>query len=130
MKTKKKDSRRGYALSSTMALIFLLAVLLGVAVTHTGHSSGVMGVYLKRVQARSELASLTNLALRWLRSEFEKGMRPRANLLNAYENLTDFNSLSIFSSYSVKDDAEGKVEVFDLDYAPEILGEPVSDPLL
>jgi hypothetical protein len=134
MKMGKKCSRRAYALSSTMALIFLLSVLLGVAVTHAGYSSEIMGVYSRRVRARSELTSMTNLALKWLISEFEKGVRPRASIVNTYEDLTDFHSLSIFLSYSIGDDiegeVEGKVEVFDLDYASESLAEPVSDPLL
>jgi hypothetical protein len=137
MKTKKRRSKRAYALSSVMALVFLLTVLLGVVVAHIEYSSDVMRAYLKRVQARSELASMTNWALKRLSATFAAGVRPKASAAdkaNMNENLTDFNSLSIFSSYSVKEGSEGrlegKVEVFDLDYDPESLAEPVGDPVL
>jgi hypothetical protein len=134
MKAKKKRTQRAaYALSSTMALVFLLTVLLGVVVAHIEYSADIMGVYLKRVQARSELVSMTNLALKWLRTRFDAGTRPKANVVdetNKNENLTDFNSLSIFSSCNVQEDMEGRVQVFDLDYDPESVAEPLADPLL
>ncbi|MDR1979459.1 MAG: hypothetical protein LBQ42_12060 [Synergistaceae bacterium] len=130
MKTKKGCARHAYALSSTMALVFLLTVLLGVVVAHIGHSLDVMSVHLRRIQARSELVSMTNSALKWLSTEFKMGKRPRAPIVDLDENLTDFDSLSIFSSCNVKEDVEGNVEVFDLDYNPENLVEPVVDPLL
>ncbi|MDR2179894.1 MAG: hypothetical protein LBP21_06275 [Synergistaceae bacterium] len=129
----KKCPQRAYALSSTMALVFLLTVLLGVVVAHIGYSSDVMGVYLKRVQARAELTSMTNSALKRLTAEFSSGARPRADGVAAYEKLTDLSSLSIFSSCSVSDSMEkmeSRVEVFDLDYDPENLAEPVTAPLL
>jgi hypothetical protein len=129
MKPKKKRVKRAYALSSTMALVFLLTVLLGVVVAHIEYSLDITNAYLERVQARSELASMTNLALKWLSGTFAAGTRPEAAARqNMSENLTDSNSLSIFSSYNVKEDLEGRVEVFDLDYDPGSLAEPMADP--
>lgn len=127
---KKKHSKRAYALASVMTLLFLLTVLAGVLVAHIGYSSDVMGAYLSRVQARSELVSLTNLGLKWLNAQFNTGTRPSAGIVDKYENLTDFNSLSIFASNSATEGAEGRVEVFDLGYDPGKLAEPVADPLL
>ena len=129
---KKRRAKRAYALSSVMALVFLLTVLLGVGVAHIEYSIGVMDVYLKRVQARSELISMTNSGLKWLDTAFGTGTRPRAPTFDRMgdmwvdmrENLTDCNLLSIFSSCSVKENLEGKVEIFDMDYRPENLAEP------
>ncbi|MDR1377056.1 MAG: hypothetical protein LBJ22_06065 [Synergistaceae bacterium] len=134
MRMKQKRARRAYALASVTALVFLLTVLMGVLVAHIGYSSDLMDVYLRRVQARSELVSMTNLGLKWLNTQFNTGTRPRAAIAGKhenfeYENLTDFHSLSIFVSHSVTESAEGKVEVFDLDYDPENLSEPLADPL-
>ena len=105
--------RRGYALASTVALIFLLAVLLGVAVGHLDYSFGVIEAYSGRFQARNALESMTNLSLKWLSAEVKKGARPRAPAAVALEYLTDFDSLRIFAS----SDLNGcEVKIYDLDY--------------
>jgi len=107
-------SRRAYALASAVALIFLLAVLLGVAISHVGHSYGVMEAYMSRFQARNSLVSMTNLALKWLSEEIKRGVRPRAHEPNFLEYLTDIDSLRIFASI----DLDGcEVSIYDLDYA-------------
>jgi hypothetical protein len=126
-------SRRGYALAWVAALIFLVLVLVGVEIAHMGYAFEVLAVHSKRVQARSELVSMTHLALRWLRAELETGTRPRAEAIELDKSLTDFNLLSIFSS-DVSEIIEGiegggEVQVFDLEYDPENVVEPVGDPL-
>jgi hypothetical protein len=121
-------ARRAYALSSVVVLIFLLSVLLGVGMTHLGYSIDVMNVHVTRIEARSDLASMTNLALRWLRAELATGTRPRAEAIEFSDGLTDFNLLSIFS-LDKTDEMKGSVRVFDLEYNPENVMEPVADPL-
>jgi hypothetical protein len=105
-----------------MALIFLLMTLLGVAVVQVDYSFEVARFSLKRLDARSELDSMTNQALRWLSEEIRSGARQEMT----GENLTNFNSLRIFSSNGSKG---GRVEVFDMDYAPQNISE-VMVPLL
>ena len=119
------EKRRGYALFSVLALIFLLIVLLGIAVTHVGYSYDVVNAYLRRVEARSELTSMTNLALRWLSANL-KIERPRAFAVETHERLTNTGSLRIFFSTHSKG---GEVEVYDLDYDSGHLAEPVAEPL-
>ena len=119
-KTKKK--RSAFALASTVALIFLLMVLLGVAVSHLDYSSGVMEAYMSRFQAGNALESMTNLALKWLSAEVKSGARPRAQEPDALGYLTDFDSLSIFAS----SDYDGcEVKIYDLGYAAEKIVKPI-----
>ena len=116
-------SRRGYALASTVALIFLLTILLGVAVSHLDYYSGVMKAYSSRFQARNALESMTNLSLKWLSAEIVRGSRPRAQESVALEHLTDFDSLRIFFST----DLNGcEVKIYDLDYDAKKAAKPVS----
>ncbi|MDR1379771.1 MAG: hypothetical protein LBJ36_12080 [Synergistaceae bacterium] len=120
--------RRAHALSWVVALMFLASVLLGVEAAHLGYSFEVMDIYSKRAEARAELISLTNLASRWLRAELKNGIRPRAKAIEFNENLTDFNLLIIFSADALEK-IEGGVQLFDLEYNPENVVEPVADPL-
>ena len=122
MKKKIRRARRAYALASTVALIFLLTILLGVALSHLDYSLGVMEAYLKRFQARNDLESMTNLSLKWLSAEVRNGVRPRAEASLSMENLTDFDSLRIFASI----DLNGcEVSIYDLDYAAEKIVKPI-----
>jgi len=114
--------RRGYALASTVALIFLMTILLGVAISHLDYYSRVMNVYLSRFQARNSLVSATNLALKWLSEETRSGSRPRAQAFAVLEHLTDFDSLRIFASTGF-DGCE--VRIYDLDYAAEKIVKPI-----
>jgi hypothetical protein len=119
-----KKSRLGYALASTVALIFLLTVLLGVAVSHLDYSSGVMEAHSTRFQARNDLESMTNLALKWLSTKVQAGVRPRAEDSLALEYLTDFDSLRIFASI----DFDGcEVKVYDLDYTAVKIVKPIDE---
>ena len=114
--------RRGYALASTVALIFLLTVLLGVAMSHLDYSSEVTEAYLSRFQARSALESMTNMALKWLSAQVKDGGRPRAPAYTG-EYLTDFDSLRIFASV----DFDGcEVKVYDLDYSADKIVKPIN----
>ena len=121
------EKKRGYALFGVIAVVFLLLVLLGVAMIHIGYFSEVANVFLRRTQTRTVLVSYTNFALKWLTAELKTGIRPRANAVNAKENLTDSHSLRIFSS---NDSQGGLVEVYDMGYDPEKLMDPVEDFLL
>jgi hypothetical protein len=109
---------RGYALCWTMLFIFMVSALLGLAAAHTAYFSAVTDVYLKRAQARSELFSLTNLALRWLTSELRTGANWRAEAVKSGGHLTNSGALCIFS---LEDPSRGSVKVFDLSYDPEKL---------
>ena len=124
---KKTRARRAYALLSVMGLIFLVTLLLGAAVMYAGHSHAVVNAYLRRAGSRSDLASMTNLSLRWLFASLKAGSRPRAKAAESLENLTNFNSLRIFY---YNNSSGGEVSVYDLEYDPQNLVEPVADPLL
>jgi len=124
---KKTSIRRAYALLSVMGLIFLITLLLGAAVMYSAHSHAVVNAYLRRVEARSELISMTNLSLKWLSTSLKTHSRPRAEAAESRENLTNIDLLRIFS-YNNSDG--GEVAVYDLEYDPLTLAEPVADPLL
>jgi len=114
--------RRGYALASVVALIFLKTILLGVAVSHLNFYSRVMEMYYRRFQARNALESMANLAFKWLLEEVGSESRPRARAIIALEYLTDFDLLRIFASAGI-DGSE--VKIYDLDYAAEKVKRPV-----
>ena len=108
--------RRAYALASTMVLIFLLTIFLGVAVSHLDYSYEVMEAYSSRFHARNALESMTNLSLKWLSSRVKSGARPRAEVPISGEYLTDLDSLRIFA---LMDSSGCEVKIYDLDYAAE-----------
>jgi hypothetical protein len=94
-----------------MLIVFAASVLLGTAMTHTVYFSRVTDVSIKRAQARSDLYSLTSLALKWLKAELET--EPGAVKSNG--DLTDSGALCIFS---LEDFSGGSVKIFDLGYDP------------
>ena len=124
MNKKNLRARHAYALASTVALIFLMTVLLGVAINHLDYSSGIMEAYVSRFQARNSLESMTNVALKWLSAEVRAGSRPRSGASVALEYLTDFNSLRIFAS---NDHDGSEVKIYDLDYSAEMVAKPVDE---
>ena len=91
-------NRRGYALASTVALIFLMTILLGVAVSHLDYYCGVMEAYSGRFQARNALESMTNMSLKWLSVSVKTYDRPKAHIPATQKYLTDVDSLCIFST--------------------------------
>ena len=113
-------------LVSLMAMIFLLMVVSGMLVTLLGYSSDITEVYIRRVRTRFDLLSLTGMASKYLEYELTRGIRPEAPAAKAKENLTDFNSLRIFSS---NDSRGGSVDIFDLEYDPKDVDEAKIDPL-
>lgn len=120
-------ARRGYALASVVALMFLLTILLGVAVSHVSHSSRVMEAYVNRFHARNSLESMTNISLRWLSAEIKSGTRPRAQAIIDLKDLTDFDSLRIFTWIDFDGAFDGgEVRVYDLDYVAEKIVRPVN----
>jgi len=122
MLVKTRCARRAHALASTVALIFLLTIILGVAISHLDYSSGVLEAYMSRFQARNALVSMTNLSLKWLAAEVKSGSRPRAGILSTEQDLTDFDSLLIFASI----DFNGcEVKIYDLDYAADKVFKPL-----
>ena len=122
MEKRIRRTRPAYALISTVGLIFLLTILLGVAISHLVYSSRVMEAYSSRFQAKNALESMTNLSLKWLSAEVRSGTRPRARASVALEYLTDFDSLRIFAS----NDFDGcEVRIYDLDYKVENVAKPV-----
>jgi hypothetical protein len=106
-----------------------------------GYSFEIMALQAKRMEARSELVSMTNLALRWLRSQLESGTLPRAEAIELDKSLTDFDLLSIFSSdvtetmetregiKGITEGVQGSVQIFDLGYDPVNIEGPVADPV-
>ena len=124
MKKKNLRVRRAYALASTIALIFLMTILLGVAISHLDYSSGVMDAYVSRFHARNALESMANMSLKWLSDEVRSGARPRAGASVTLEDLTDFDSLRIFAS----NDYDGcEVRIYDLDYSAEMVAKPIDE---
>ena len=122
MPKRTRRPRRAYALISTVGLIFLLTVLLGVMMSHLGYSSDVMEAYTRRFQARNALESMTNLSLKWLSAEVRINGRPGAEASVSLENLTDFDSLRIFAS----NDFDGcEVKIYNLDYSADKVTKPV-----
>lgn len=122
MMRKIRRARRAYALASTLALIFLLTIFLGVAISHLDYSSVVMEAYSSRFQARNSLESMTNLALNWLSAEIKRGYRPRAPALSLSGYLTDVDLLRIFTSNYFNG---GEVAIYDLDYDAGKISRPV-----
>ena len=123
MTKKIRRARRAYALASTVALMFLLTILLGIAVSRLDYSFRVMEAYSSRFQARNALESMTNLSLKWLSAEVRSGTRPRAQAPFVLEYLTDLDSLRIFAS----NDFDGcEVKIYDLDYAAEKTAKPTN----
>ena len=114
-------------LYSTMALVFLLTLLLGVVVLLLGYSLDVKSVYQNRMNARSELFSLTNISLKWLGGESTAGRIPKAYAIEANKKIMGCSALCVFS---LDDGQGGDVAVFDLGYNPENLTDPIDDPLL
>ncbi len=119
--------RRAYVLYSTIALVFLLTFLLGVVVLLLGYSLDVRSVYQSRMNARSELFSLTNISLKWLKAESTAGRVPKAHAVEANKKISDCSALRVFL---LEDGQGGEVAVFDLGYNPENMEEPMDDPLL
>jgi len=105
-----EKKRRGYALASTVGLIFLLTILLGVAISRLDYSLVVIEAYSNRFKARNALESMTNLALKWLKEDVKK-TEPRDTA--ELENLTDFDSLLIFTSSGFNG---CEVKVYNLNY--------------
>jgi hypothetical protein len=106
---------RGYALCWTLLLLFTMSALLGLTAAHVAYFSGLADVSLRRAQARSDLFSLTNLALKRLESELKTGRGWRADAMESDGALS--GDLCIFSQEA----PEGSVKVFDLGYDPENL---------
>ena len=119
-----ENKRSGYALASTVALIFLMTVLLGVGISCLDYNFGVMEAYMGRFKARNDLESMTNLSLRWLSAEVRGGARPRAQSPEVLEYLTDFDSLRIFSSIEFDG---GEVIIYDLEYDAEKISGAVDE---
>jgi hypothetical protein len=99
-----------------MLILSMVSILLSVATVHVVYFSNVTDVSLRRVQARSDLLSLTNLALKWLKEELRTGTKWRADAVKSNEYLTDSNALCIFS---LENPSVGSVKVFDLGYDPK-----------
>jgi hypothetical protein len=106
--------------------IFVMSLLLGGMLVHTTYFSSVTSMSVKRVQARSDLLSLTNMALKWLREELRTGTNWRAHAIESNARLADGDALCIFS---LEDPSRGSVKIFDLGYDPENLEDSLSDPL-
>jgi hypothetical protein len=122
---KRLTGSRGYALCWVLLLVFAMSALLGLTAAHVAYFSGLADVSSRRAQARSDLFSLTNLALRWLKSELKTGTNWRADAIRLDEDLTDSEDLCIFSHET----PEGSVKVFDLGYDPQNLKDPPDDIL-
>lgn len=116
----------GQILISLMATIFLLMILAGVLVTLLDYSSDMTEAYVRRVRMRSDLFSLTGAALKYLEYELAQGVRPGIHPAETKENLTDFDSLRIFSS---NDSRGGSVVIYDLEYDPKDVNETKINPL-
>ncbi|MDR2175503.1 MAG: hypothetical protein LBO82_06155 [Synergistaceae bacterium] len=123
---KKLAASRGYALCWTMLLIFTASALLALAAAHASYFSGVTDVFMRRARARSDLLSLTNLALAWLKSEIKAGAVPVADAVKSDGHLTDSENLCVFSLENPAGEIKigkikitGSVKVFDLGYDPE-----------
>lgn len=109
-----------------MAVFSLLMLWSGLLVTFLGYSRDMTDAHIHRVRLRSDQLSLTNVALRYIEHELKNGTRPRSSSAASDENLTDFNSLRIFSS---NDSRGGSVEVFDLEYDSKNVNAAKIDPL-
>jgi hypothetical protein len=105
----------------------MASTLLGLGVAHVAYFSRVMNVPLRRAQARSDLFSLTSMALRWLTSELRRGANWRAEAVKSGGLLTNSGALCIFD---LEDSLGGSVKVFDLGYDPEKLPGHPDDILL
>jgi hypothetical protein len=89
----------------------MMSALLGTAMVHVAYVSKVTDASLRRAQARSDMLSLTNLALQWLKKE---AIKP--NGIKSDGNLTNNEVLCIFS---IEYPLRGSVTVFDLGYDPK-----------
>jgi hypothetical protein len=105
----------------------MASTLLGLGAAHVAYFSRVMNVSLRRAQTRSDLFSLTSLALRWLTSELRTGANWRAEAVKSGRNLTNSDALCIFD---LEDPLRGSVKVFDLGYDPKNLSPVRPDELL
>ena len=112
MGIEKHVKRSGYALVSTVALLFLMTVMFGVAISRLDFSFGVMEAYSNRFQTRNELLSMTNLALKRLSEELRS--HPLAKPPIELKDLTDLDSLLIFTM-NVYDGCEARV--YNLHYS-------------
>jgi hypothetical protein len=110
-----------------MLILSMASILLSAATVHVVYFSNVTDVTLRRVQARSDLLSLTNLALKWLKEELRTGTQWRADAVKSNEYLADSNALCIFS---LEDPSMGSVKVFDLGYDPGKAAKSPADLLL
>ncbi|MDR1650055.1 MAG: hypothetical protein LBR71_07315 [Synergistaceae bacterium] len=113
---------QGYALCWTMLFVCMTSTLLGTAMAHVVYLSKAAGVSLVRAQARSDLLSLTNSALKWLRTDINR----RAGTITSDEYPTISEDLSIFS---LEDPQIGSVKVFHLGYDPANLMKSPNNPL-
>lgn len=118
--------RRGFILAVVLAVVSLLMAWSGLFVTLLGYSWNMTDAHVHRIRIRTDLLSLTNAGFRYLDHELKNKTRPRAPLAETNENLTDFNSLRIFSS---NDSRGGSVDIFDLEYHPENVNEAKINPL-